>query len=256
MNLDLPILDEDKNVCISLSGGLDSTVLLHSLVKEYGKEKVKVLSFYYNQRHSVELEMAQKSCNRLGIKLPIINLDYLGKLSKENCALIDNSNLIPKTAEENSGDPQVNTYVPYRNAQFAFITASFAETNNCQYIFQGLNAVDEYGYWDTSVEFVNRVNSVLELNRMAQIQFITPFVEMYKEDELLLAKELSEYFKFDVLEYTWSCYNGVGDKECGKCNTCSEKIKGYILAEYSDKSILDKFNITKKVLEELKEVYK
>lgn len=248
---------QNKKVCVSLSGGLDSTILIHLLTNKYGKDNVVAVGFNYGQRHVIELEMAKKTTERLGIKYKIINLEYLPDVAINNCSLIDGSILKPKTAEENSGNPQVDTYVPYRNAQFAFITAAYAESNNCSYIFQGLNAVDEYGYWDTTSEFVSRINNILSLNRMTSLQFLTPFVSMYKEDELRIAKVLSELFGYDILEYTWSCYNGsVGvdglNKECGYCNTCSEKLKGYILAAYSDEIILKKFNITQEELQNLK----
>jgi len=252
----LPNLEEDKTVTIALSGGLDSTTLVYALVAKYGKDKVKTLSFDFGQRHNIELEMAKKTSQILEIENRVYKLDYLKEISKDVSALIEGSELKPKTAEENAGDPQINTYVPFRNMQFAAITAAFAEAKNSQYIFQGLNATDLYGYWDTSEEFVKRINSVLELNRQNNIQFVAPFVEFYKEDELKLAKELSEKFELDILKKTWSCYNGLPEsgefKECGVCNTCSEKLLGYIQAGYSDKDILDKFNITQERLEELK----
>ena len=170
------------------------------------------------------------------------------QLSKQGCSLIKGSPNNPRTYEENAGDPQVDTYVPFRNLQFSAIEAAYAEANNCQYIFQGLNSVDIYGYWDTSIDFVNAVNGVLQLNRHHQIEFKAPFVELHKEDELLLAQELSSIYKFDILAHTWSCYNGENDtgKECGlvgKCNTCIEKLTGYIKAGYSDEKILNKFQV-------------
>lgn len=242
--IELP--ETDKNVCIALSGGLDSTTLTYLLVNKYGAKKVKALAFDFGQRHSIELNAAQQTANKLGIDFEIVKLDYLKSIAIETSALIEGSELKPKTAEENAGDPQVNTYVPFRNLQFAAITAAYAEAKECEYIFQGLNAVDEYGYWDTSLAFKDAVNNVLVLNRQNQIQFVTPFVELYKDDELLLAKDLSEKFGFDILESTWSCYNGDNGsgKECGKCNTCSEKLTGYINANYSDEEILNKFDVT------------
>jgi len=240
--------DTDKNVCLALSGGLDSTVLVHILVQKYGKDKVKALSFDFGQRHSIELDMAKKTVDKIGISFDTIKLDYLKEISKENCALIADSELKPKTAEENAGDPQVNTYVPFRNLQFAAITAAYAESNDCAYIFQGLNAVDEYGYWDTSTAFRDAVNNVLQLNRQNVVQFVTPFVELYKEDELRISKELSEQLGYDILETTWSCYNGErpSGKECGlvgKCNTCTEKINGYIMAGFTNEEIMNKFEV-------------
>ena len=47
-----------KNKVVILSGGLDSTVLAYSLVDLFGRERVKAVTFDYNQRHSIEIEMA------------------------------------------------------------------------------------------------------------------------------------------------------------------------------------------------------
>lgn len=250
----LPELQEGENIAIALSGGLDSTTLVYALVSKYGADRVKALSFNFGQRHKNELQYAIKTSTHLGIKHEVIALDYLADIARATSALIEGSDLAPKTAEENSGNPQVNTYVPFRNAQFAFITAAFAETHNCRYIAQGLNAVDEYGYWDTTLEFTNRINAVLELNRDNQVTFISPFVELYKDEELRMAKELSAEFSIDILENTWSCYNGDdgSGKECGVCNTCAEKITGYVQANFQDEVILKKFNISGDDLQKIK----
>lgn len=249
----LPELEEGKNVCLSLSGGLDSTTLLYVLVKKYGADRVKTLSFDFGQRHVIELEMASKSAINTGVYHKIIKLDYLRDIAKETSALISDSKLTPKTAEENAGNPQVNTYVPWRNGQFAMITAAFAEVNQCSYILQATNQVDCYGYFDTTIEFRDALNSVFMLNRMNPITLVTPFVELYKEEELLIAKEISNELNYDILLNTWSCYNGYNEtnnfKECGMCNTCEEKLKGYIEADFSREQILEKFNINNTQLE-------
>lgn len=241
----------DSNIAVALSGGLDSTTLVYALVLKYGKDKVKALSFDFGQRHSNELEYASRTASKLGITHNIYKLDYLKDIARETSALIEGSDLKPKTAEDNAGNPTVNTYVPFRNAQFAFITAAFAEANNCKYIAQGLNAVDCYGYWDTSVEFTESINAVLNLNREHNIKFISPFVELYKDEELRMAKEISDKVGYDILLDTWSCYNGDNGsgKECGVCNTCEEKLTGYIQADYSDEDILNKFDVTPQYVE-------
>lgn len=246
----LPELEEGKNVCLALSGGLDSTTLVYVLVQKYGKDRVKTLSFDFGQRHKIELDMARKTTEFLGIEHNIIKLDYLRDIAKVTSALIDGSDLKPKTAEENAGDPQVNTYVPWRNAQFAFITAAYAESNNCRYIFQATNQVDCYGYFDTTIEFRDALNNVFLLNRQNPVTLITPFVELYKDEELNIAKELNELYDTDILYNTWSCYNGqqpeYNMKECGlvgQCNTCIEKISGYIQAGFTNGVIMDKFAV-------------
>lgn len=252
----LPDVEATKNVAIALSGGLDSTTLVHLLVLKYGADRVKTLSFDYGQRHLIELEMAEITATNLGVYHQCIKLPHLQEIAKDVCSLIADSDLKPKTAEENAGNPQVNTYVPFRNMQFASIQAAFAEAHNCSIVFQGLNAVDFYGYFDTSEEFVARINAVLELNRMNPIKFLTPFVRLYKVDELILAKEMFSIYG-DFLQFTWSCYNGVCDtsfkaRECGHCSTCSEKVTGYIKAKFTDDEILSKFQLTMAELDDLR----
>jgi 7-cyano-7-deazaguanine synthase len=228
---------------------------LHLLVHAYGADRVRTVSFDFGQRHDIELDMACKSVERLGVSHEIITLDYLHHISRETSSLVKNASTKPKTYEENAGDPQIDTYVPFRNLQFAAIEAAYAEANGCSHIFQGLNCVDIYGYWDTSMAFVDVVNAVLRLNRHHAIEFFAPFVDLYKEDELVLARELSDVFEFDVLTHTWSCYNGKNDtgKECGlvgKCNTCIEKLTGYVKAGYSNEEIMAKFQVgSEKALE-------
>lgn len=256
----LPDLEEGKNVCLALSGGLDSTTLAYVLVMKYGADRVKTLSFDFGQRHVVELEMADKTARQLGVYHKIIKLDYLKDIAKDVSALFADSKLKPKTAEENAGNPQVNTYVPWRNGQFAMITAAFAEANNCRYILQATNQVDCYGYFDTSIDFRDALNAVFNLNRQNPLELVTPFVEMYKDEELIIAKELSDIFSCDILENTWSCYNGYSEehnfKECSHCNTCEEKLKGYIEADFSDVQIMNKFNISSEDLENKKKLIK
>lgn len=255
VDVELPMLPADKNVCIALSGGLDSTTLVHVLVEAYGKDRVKALSFNYGQRNIKELEMASKTAQSLGIYHDIIELEYLGKIAKNVSSLVADSDLKPESVKDASGDPQPSTYIPYRNAQFAFITAAFAESNDCRYIFNATNATDIYGYWDTTEEFKEAINNVLKLNRKNQLEFVAPFVEFYKEDELLVAKVLMKKYG-NFLENTWSCYNGdLGSgKECGECNTCREKLTGYINADFEDDIILSKFNINQEELNTLKDL--
>lgn len=245
----LPELEEGKNVCLALSGGLDSTTLAYVLVMKYGADRVKTLSFDFGQRHVIELEMAAKTAKQLGVYHKTIKLDYLGDITKKTSALIKGSEITPKTAEENAGNPSLNTEVSFRNFQFAGITAAFAENNDCSYIAQGLNSSDGFSYWDTTLEFTERVNAVFELNRKNPICFISPFVELYKQDELLIAKELNKIYGYNILENTWSCYHGSVNehnyKECGThCNSCAEKVLGYIQAGFSDDEICYKFNIS------------
>ena len=226
----LPELNAGKRVVSVLSGGLDSTIVTYTLVEKYGKDNVVALSFNYGQRQTVELEKAKLTCAKLGIVHHIIDIGFLGKVVEKVSALSATGKVEMPTIEQILGEPQPVTYVPSRNAILFFIAASFAESNDAQFIFNGLQAHDEYSYWDTTQEFVKRINSVAELNRKNLIKIISPFVEFSKKDEIQVGQELNVPF-ID----TWTCYTGdQGHGACGKCPSCSERIMNFAKAGIKD----------------------
>lgn len=219
----LPILEVGKKVVSVLSGGLDSTIVTYTLVEKYGKDNVIALSFNYGQSHSVELEKATITCQKLGIAHKILDISFLGEVIKNVSALSVTSTVTMPTIEQVLGEPQPLTYVPARNAIIFFIAASFAESNDAIYVFNGLQVHDEYSYWDTTTEFVKRINSVLELNRKNNIKLISPFVNFSKKVEIEVGKELNVPW-ID----TWTCYDGEhGSGACAKCPSCSERIMNF-----------------------------
>jgi len=226
----LPELSSGKRVVSVLSGGLDSTIVTYLLVKKYGAENVVALSFNYGQRHTVELEKAAITCSKLGIPHKLLDISFLGKVVENVSALSSSGNVEMPTIEDVLGEPQPVTYVPYRNMILFSIGLSFAESNNAQYVFNGLQAHDEYSYWDTTSEFTSRMNLVSELNRKNEVKVISPFVEFSKKDEILIGEELNVPY-FD----TWTCYRGEeGHGACGKCPSCSERIMNFAKAGIKD----------------------
>ena len=56
-----------SSAVVLLSGGVDSTTLLHYVRKRLGVEKVYALSFGYGQKHARELEAAAVQANAAGV---------------------------------------------------------------------------------------------------------------------------------------------------------------------------------------------
>ena len=116
---------------------------------------------------------------------------------------------------------QPPTYVPNRNMIMLSLAAAYAESRNCNKLYYGAQAHDEYGYWDCTSQFVEKINDVLNLNRKEPVQIIAPFTSSSKTDELKMGLEMGiNYAK------TWSCYRG-GEKACGVCPTCIERLKAF-----------------------------
>lgn len=218
-----------KKVSI-LSGGLDSSILTYKMVNDFGADNVIALTYNYGQRHNIEIEMAKKTCAHLGIPHHIVDISFLGDIIKNVSALSNQKIVDVPTIREVIGDPQPPSYVPYRNLILLSLGLSFAESNGADAVYSGLQAVDEYGYWDTSTPFVNNLNAVSSLNRKNQILIEAPFINLKKCDEIEIGKSLNVRF-----EDTWSCYKGEYEKgACGICPTCAERIKNFAVAGITD----------------------
>lgn len=205
---------------MSVSGGLDSTTLLHYAVKtlEY---RVFALAFDYGQRHRYELLCAQRQCSKLDVPLRVLDLSELEMIGGRMSALINTQLRLP-TIQEAMGDPQPASYVPNRNMLFLSYAVAYAESLGARHVLYGAQKHDTYGYWDTTQEFVQALNGVYRLNRKSKIVVEAPFVNKSKADEILLGLELGVNYRD-----TWSCYQGHA-RACGKCATCSERLKAFM----------------------------
>lgn len=222
----LNLLPDSKGCVIILSGGLDSTIAMRIAVEKYGAENVSALTFFYGQRQAVEIEKAKESTSKLGVRHKVIDATFLGDIAQGFSANVDRSIQMP-TIKDILGDPQPVTYLPNRNMIFLSIAAAYAEVNGVEYVITGLQATDEYGYWDTTARFVNKINEVTAENRKIKIKFIAPFVELSKSDEIKILNELDG--NIDLLEHTLTCYDPNEEGEsCGVCGSCSERIRGMI----------------------------
>lgn len=221
-------------VCV-LSGGLDSTILLHLLVLKYGESKVKALTFNYNQKQILEIEKASKTCARLGVSHKVLDVSFLGDIIAKVSSNTKASTIEVPTIKQVLGDAQPVTYVPFRNMILNAVAFSYAESNQCSYVYTGLQSIDGYNYWDTSVAFTDRMNAVSSLNRKNQVQMVAPFALLKKTDELDLAKQTKSFGMTVALEDTLTCYNPDAEgASCGVCPSCSERLAAFIKVKMVD----------------------
>lgn len=208
-----------SDAIIIVSGGLDSVTLLHYICKKK-KSQASILTFKYGQKHAKEIDYAQYQSQLLGCDdHQIIDLSFLVSAFGQS-ALVSNEVDIPDVVNV-MGDPQPSTYVPNRNMIFLAIGAAYAENRGAQSLYYGAQQHDLYGYWDTTPEFLSRLNAVFNLNRKLTIQIEAPFVEYSKADIVRLGLDLGvDYAK------TWSCYQG-DDLACGTCPTCAERLQAF-----------------------------
>jgi len=207
---------------VLFSGGVDSTTCLGIAVKKYGAEEVLALSVYYGQKHSREIEAAQKIAAHYGVKLRTLDLALI--FADSDCSLLKGSSEdIPKEsyAEQlahTDGAP-VSTYVPFRNGLFLSSAASIALSNGCEVIYYGAHSDDAAGnaYPDCSADFNNAINTAIYLGSGNALRVEAPFIGLTKAQVVAKGLELGVPY-----ELTWSCYEG-GDEPCGVCGTCRER---------------------------------
>ena len=220
-----------KRAIVLVSGGLDSCVLLNYVVQHVQADYVYGLSFYYGQRHGRELEMAEKQMEMLSVENEHVveDISCYGKMLNGTSTLVADGDDVPQLEGIDEQDlDQPPTYVPNRNMVFLALAAGFAEARGAPVVYYGAHRQDEYSYWDCTDRFIERMNSVLELNRRTPIQVEAPFVNMSKADIVREGTRLNVDFT-----YTWSCYKG-GKTPCGSCPTCQERKNAFVEAGVQD----------------------
>ena len=211
---------------IPISGGLDSTVILHWLVSE-GWD-IHAVSFNYGQRHlDKEMHCALQQTSNAVSSHRVIELGFFSDLV--NTSALTNNNINVAKAKDVVGDPQTVNYVPNRNMMLLSICTAYAESAGAEKVFHGAALVDtQAGFWDGSIECLQSINNVNKLNRKTRIQIEAPLIMKSKKDIIDLGVSLGVDFS-----KTWTCYEGK-EEACGECTACSSRIQGFIDCGYID----------------------
>jgi len=221
-----------SKVVVPISGGMDSTVLLHLAASKF--KDVYALSFDYGQRHIKELECAEYQINAIREHDDERNVCFNTTMQLPFFSLIKNSALLDRSidvakAKDVMGDPQTVNYVPFRNMMLLSIACSFAESVGADTVYHGAAQADSVaGFWDGSPEFLDVINKVTALNRRNKIKIEAPLIDKSKTEIIKLGQELGVDFS-----KTWTCYEGQ-DEACGECTACALRLKGFIDAGIED----------------------
>jgi len=215
---------------VLVSGGLDSTtVLAHAIARGYA---CHALTFDYGQRHRVELRAAGRVCRALGaVSHRVVKVDLRPIGGSALTADID----VPKgrSARTMARDIPV-TYVPARNTIFLSYALALAEVLKAHDVFIGVNAVDYSGYPDCRPEFIKAFERVAKLGTKAGVsgaglKIHTPLIELSKAQIVRLGERLGVDFSL-----THSCYDPIGSRACGRCDSCLLRKQGFIDAGMED----------------------
>lgn len=209
------MMKKEKAVVV-FSGGQDSTTCLFWAMERF--EKVEAVTFDYNQRHSLEIECAQKIAKELGITHHILDMSLLNQLAPNALTRSD-------IAVEDGEDGELpSTFVPGRNLLFLSFAGVLASQIGAKHIVTGVCETDFSGYPDCRDVFIKSLNVTLNLSMDQSFVIDTPLMWLNKEETWELADQLGA-FDF-VREKTLTCYNGIISDGCGECPACKLRKKG------------------------------
>jgi 7-cyano-7-deazaguanine synthase len=207
---------------VLLSGGLDSTVLATKISQETNHDAVG-MGFFYHQRHYKELDAGQSVAEFLKIPYVIINVPDLFKGSSS--PLIDQDESMPHmTYKELAETPGVSpTYVPNRNALFISMGVAYALAHGISEVAIATHAEDSrnWAYPDCTPEFNGAMSAAVYIGTYMKVRLSTPFQWLMKREIVNMG-----YWNSAPFFLSWSCYEG-GEKACGKCPTCVERLQAF-----------------------------
>ena len=181
------------------------------------------LCFFYGQRHSLEVENAQRIAEMAQVHFQVLDAHIISQLAPNSL-----TDLSLEMDKEKPADSYPNTFVPGRNMLFLTCAAAIAYANNIRHLVTGVSQADYSGYPDCRDIFIRSLNVSLNLAMERQFIVHTPLMWRTKAQVWQLADELG---MFDLIRTeTLTCYNGIKAEGCGHCPACKLRNKG--LEEY------------------------
>jgi len=225
-----------KKAVVLVSGGMDSAVVI-AIAREQGFA-VHALSVRYGQRHTSELDAADRVSHSLGaVAHKTVNVDLR---SIGGSALTDDI-AVPTDADGHAVgiDAAKNvipvTYVPARNTIMLSVALGWAEVLGANDIFCGVNAVDYSGYPDCRPEFIAAFQTLANLATKAGVEGAgirvhAPLQFLSKADIVREGLRLGVDFSETV-----SCYQADAEgRACGHCDACRLRAEGFASAGVPD----------------------
>ncbi|OMG53204.1 7-cyano-7-deazaguanine synthase QueC [Azonexus hydrophilus] len=218
----------NEKAVVLLSGGLDSATCL-AIARSQGFD-CYCLSFNYGQRHTAELQAADRVVKALGAsEHRVLNL---GLAQFGGSALTDTSIAVPVDGVQ-PGIPV--TYVPARNTIMLSLALAWAEVLGSRDIFVGINAVDYSGYPDCRPDYLAAFETMANLATRAGVEgqklsIHAPLINLTKADIIRTGHALGVDYGLTV-----SCYQAdeLG-RACGVCDSCRLRAEGFAAAGIPD----------------------
>lgn len=206
-------------ILLSLSGGLDSTVLCASFLEEHGPGSVSPVFFRYGSKHNPwEKKAAAAVAAHYNLALTVIDLTATFA-NVASALLAADSRAIPQKAYDDAS--MAATVVPGRNLLFASVMAAVAESRAIPHMALATHGGDHHLYPDCRPEFNTALAKVVDASTAGRVAVTVPFAAMSKANIVALGLRLNA-----PLRLTRSCY-AAAENSCGRCGTCTERLAAF-----------------------------
>ena len=205
-----------QKTILSLSGGLDSTVLLAHLL-DHGYDTLPVNFLYPSKHNRYEKRAAKAVASYYDINLHVINLTQVMEGFKSNLLLSGSD--IP---EEHYNHPSMSkTVIPARNMIFISILAGLAQSKGIRTIHLAIHSGDHHIYPDCRPDFYFSVVNTISYATNAKVMPVANF--LYKTKAQIVKKGIRLNAP---LHLTRTCYKNQ-PTACGKCGSCIERLEAF-----------------------------
>jgi 7-cyano-7-deazaguanine synthase len=236
---------DDPLAVVVFSGGMDSTVLAY-YVKSLGY-KLHLVSFNYGQKHRKELNAAKRTAEKLKARHDIIDLTGITKQLGQSGSSLVSDQEVPEGSYD--AENMKSTVVPNRNMVMISVASAVAVAEEADSVFIGVHAGDHTIYPDCRPRFLKAVNAAVVIGNagfgvLPDIKEVEKPVEYVRAPFIYSTKGQIAYTGLELevpFIDTWSCYKG-GDRHCGRCGTCVERLEAidWATREFNSDNGLDK----------------
>lgn len=221
-----------SSALVVFSGGQDSTTCLYWAKERF--DKVKAITFNYNQRHKVETDCARKIAQLAHVDHEVVDVPDILKsrspLTDKNQELETYNNYAEM--DKIIGDRVELTFIPMRNMFFLTLAANRALYHDIYDLVTGVCQMDNANYPDCREGFIDSleitINQSLDTGRF---RIHTPLMHLSKAQTVRAAKQI--FGCWDALAYSHTCYAGKVPP-CGVCHACTLRAHGFEEAGYPD----------------------
>lgn len=217
--------DSQKKICVLLSGGLDSALLLQKAVDEKSQAYPLYVACGFLWEPSEQAAM-QNLLKHLAQPLlqPLQTLYYpLKEIFPHHWGF--HQNQVP-----DSQAPDEEVYIPGRNLLLLTQAALYCESQNLEEIWLGTLKANPFP--DAREEFFRSLSENFTSALQRNIKIQAPFAQLNK------AQLIQQYPHFPY-ELTLSCLQSHEGKHCGACNKCEERRRYFEEAGVKDPTSYD-----------------